>query len=412
MRKMPEDRIPPGSDEQTVNPTVVFHIDLDAFYATVEQLDHPEFRGKPVVVGARPGTRGVVSAASYEARRYGIRSAMPISEAYRRCPSAVFVPVRMARYQEVSRRVMQLLAEYAPSVEQLSVDEAFLDVTGTERLFGAPEELARTIKQEIHSRYAVTASVGVAPNRFLAKIASDVDKPDGLCVVPPGTEREFTSRRDLTELWGVGKRTLHRLKSLGITTVPELQTCTKPFLRGHFGQAAGEYLYCAARGIDPGVFHPHQRSRSMSTEQTFERDVTDKSALEEVLLELSEQIAFRMHDEQVVSNTVVLKLRTDEFVTRTAQRRTERELTSTEDCYTVGKLLLDKLWDRKPIRLIGLGVADVYPVGSIQGELFDDGTARRRAVEEAVRQVSRKLGTPIHKARLMRPRDPDSHSSE
>ena len=240
---------------------VHFHVDMDAFYASVEQQDNPQYRGKPVIIGASPRQRGVVSACSYEARKYGVHSAMPISQAYRRCPAGVYLPVRMKRYQEVSKQIMALFDRFTPRVQQISVDEAFLNMTGTERLFGPPRKTAEELKEEVRGKTGLTISVGVATNKFLAKIASDLEKPDGLCIVAPGKEEQFIMDLPLKNIWGIGKKTLERLEELNITTTATLKSFSKALLVSMLGKGAGEYLFQAARGKDPGIFREDPQSR-------------------------------------------------------------------------------------------------------------------------------------------------------
>ena len=254
---------------------VIFHVDMDAFYASVEQNDHPEYRGKPVIIGARPGTRGVVSACSYEARKFGVHSAMPISRAYRLCPKGIYLPVRMKRYQEVSARIMELFGDFTPVVRQISVDEAFLDMTGTRRLFGDPEEAARAIKERVRTETGCTISIGIASNHYVAKMASEYGKPDGLYRVEEGREEEFLDKLRLGDLWGVGGKTLERLEELNITTVSRLREFSEGILSSMLGKAAGAYLYSAARGRNPGVFSEEPKSRSISNEITFPEDTRD-----------------------------------------------------------------------------------------------------------------------------------------
>ena len=353
---------------------VIFHVDMDAFYAAVEQNDHPQHRGKPVVIGARPGTRGVVSACSYEARRYGIHSAMPISEAYRRCPHAVYLPVRMERYQKVSARIMEMFYDYTPEVHQISVDEAFLDMTGTERLFGPPEETAVKIKNRVREETGCTLSIGIADNHFLAKLASEADKPDGLFHVMPGREIEFLNTLKLKDLWGVGKKTLARMEELNITSIQKLRQFSKGSLETMFGKAAGTYLYEAVRGGNPGVFIMEPKSRSVSNEVTFGADTRDNDSIKRVLLELAHQVMFRLLKMSCVSKTVCLKVRFDDFTTTSAQKTLRHYLGSADEIYAVVLELLRQRWNgSRLIRLIGVGVSSVEEAGSaVQGELFED----------------------------------------
>ncbi|MCX7038460.1 MAG: DNA polymerase IV, partial [Spirochaetes bacterium] len=274
-------------------PTVVFHVDLDAFYASVEQRDEPSLKGKPVIVGAAPGHRGVVSACSYEARRFGIHSAMPISQAYRRCPQGVYLPVRMARYLEVSREIMGILGRYTPRLQQISVDEAFLDLTGTERLLGAPLEVGRGLKAEVRERTGLAVSVGIGPNKYVAKLATNAGKPDGLVMVGLSEVEGFLDGRSLGDLWGIGEKTLQRLAELNITSVAQLRGFGEEALARLLGRGASAFLASIVRGGDPGIFSEEPKSRSLSSETTFEVDRKDRAGIERVLLELCHQVMFR-----------------------------------------------------------------------------------------------------------------------
>ena len=380
---------------------VFLHVDLDAFYASVEQRDNPELQGKAVIVGGSANGRGVVSACSYEARAYGVHSAMPASEARRRAPHAIFLPVRMQRYQEVSRSIMQILAEYAPVLQQISVDEAFLDMTGTERLLGHPSEVAKTIRSTIRSRFGLAASIGVGPSRFIAKMASDFNKPDGMHVVVPGGEEDFVLGLDLGDLWGLGRKTHARLVSLGISRVDELRSQPIEHLRGHFGPSAGAFLYNSCRGIDPGIFTPRRGRHSISTETTFERDIRSREILESVLLELCEQVMFRAYHEKALSRIVTVKLRTTDFHTRTARRTQPSAVSNTDELFRSARELFLEKWDGSPLRLIGAGIDDVSDSDeAAQGELFEDvshSNVRRRNLERAVFAL-RERGADIHKA--------------
>ena len=254
---------------------VVFHADLDAFFASVEQLDDHSLRGKPVVVGAEPGHRGVVSACSYEARAFGIRSAMPISRAYKLCPNAAFLPVRMDRYHEMSTRVMRIFDDFTPDVRQISVDEAFLDMTGTSRLFGPPREAAALLKQRVHEELGLAVSVGIGKNRYVAKLASARSKPDGLLEIEDGQEETFLAALPLTSVWGIGDKTRERLFAVGLDSVERIHRLSPSALKSTMGEACGTFLYGAVRGMDPGIFSDEPKSRSMSCETTFEHDVAD-----------------------------------------------------------------------------------------------------------------------------------------
>ncbi len=391
------------------NPPVFFHVDLDAFYASVEQMDNPELRGRPVVVGARPGGRGVVSACSYEARVFGIRSAMPISEAWRRCPGAVFLPVRMGRYTEVSRKVMELLREFSPLVRPISIDEASLDMTGTSRLFGPPVEAAALLKTRIRDRAGVSSSVGIAPNRFLAKMASDFRKPDGLHQVDPGSEEAFIDAVGLTKLWGVGARTLARLRELGLDGTDRIRRLDLKSLQSRMGQAGGAFLYKAVRGMDPGLYPETARSHSISAETTFGSDTADPELIHLALLDLAHHVMHRLFDEGGSSRTVTVKLRYGDFTTISCRSTQGRPLSSAEELHRVGTELLAAKWDRsQPLRLVGIGFEDVRGEEEpVQPELFPSEFDRKGIVEKTVFSLRKKnpRGAPV-KASLLgrRPR--------
>lgn len=381
---------------------VFVHVDMDAFYASVEQHDNPEYRGQPVIVGARPGHRGVVSACSYEARRYGIHSAMPIGQAYRLCPNGVFLPVRMRRYQQISRQIMSILADYTPMLQQMSVDEAFLDLTGTERLLGPPAAVGRKIKERVRTETGLTISVGIAPNRYLAKLASDADKPDGLTIIEQGREQAFVARLPLKALWGVGKKMLARLNALGVESVVQLREYTKPDLATYVGQSAAEYLHAVCRGIDPGLYAETRSSHSISGERTFEHDVTSADALHRALLETAHTCMFRLMDEGAHSRTVTLKLRLADFTTYTLRRTLDHEVTSADELFSVARELLRSKWDRATaVRLIGCGLGNVRsgPAGG-QRDLFDGRNEKHMRVEQAIYRL-RQQGLQVRKARLI-----------
>ena len=384
---------------------VIFHVDMDAFYAAVEQGDNPEYRGKPVIIGAMPGSRGVVSACSYEARKFGVHSAMPISEAYRRCPDGIYLPVRMERYQEVSRGIMRLFESFTPKIQQISVDEAFLDMTGTERLFGPPRDAAQRVKALVRSESGLIISIGVAPNKFLAKLASDYDKPDGLSIVRPGEEEGFIDKLELKDLWGIGEKMRERLHELNIRDTRTLRRYTVETLRGIFGRSAGEYLYKAVRGIDPGVLREERKSHSVSNETTFEQDTADPEIIRQTILELSHEVAFRLLDAGETGTTAFIKLRLSDFSTTTAQKTLVHPLESAQQLFSVAQELLQKRYsgDEK-IRLIGVGVSGVYSrsAGS-QQELFGDPDTKKGKVERMVQQL-RSKGSPIEKASLLKKR--------
>jgi len=386
-----------------VSVPIFLHVDMDAFYASVEQRDNPEYSGKAVIVGAQPGHRGVVSACSYEARAFGIHSAMPISQAYRLCPQGVFLPVRMRRYQEVSTTIMSILTRHTPELQQMSVDEAFLNMSGTERLFGPVILTARKIKDEVLRETGLTISVGVAPSKYLAKLASERDKPDGLCVVEPGDESTFVAGLPLKALWGVGKKTLSHLNALGVTTIAQLREYSKVDLASHFGSAASGYLHAVCRGEDPGLYGDHAHSHSISGERTFESDVKDAPALERILLEVAESCMHRLMEEGARSRTVTVKLRLTDFTTFTQRKTVDHDIAAAEELFAIAKELMYRKWDRStPVRLIGCGLGNVESgAPEAQQDLFDDRSDRQRRAEAAVFSL-RQRGMKVGKARLLK----------
>lgn len=393
--------------------TVFFHADLDAFFASVEQQDAPDLRGKPVVVGARPGHRGVVSACSYEARAFGIRSAMPISRAVQLCPGATFLPVRMERYRELSARIMSIFGDFSPDVRQISVDEAFIDMTGTERIFGPPRDAAAALKRRVREETGLSVSIGVAPNRYAAKLASARSKPDGLLVVEDGMEEAFMSAIPLEKVWGIGEKTLDRLRKVGLASVLKIRSFPLETLQRAMGDACGSFLYAASRGQDPGIFHDESKTRSMSGETTFERDVGERELLEDTIIQLSQDLMFRLISEGMTARTVQVKLRYDDFTTITARETLGRPVVSADDIRAAAAALLDrKLEPGRAVRLLGVGVSNIEDRNAAgQGELFEDGSAKRAKIERAVLDLKCRKGAVVTVARLVRPPDKGSVQS-
>ncbi len=381
---------------------VIFHVDLDAFYASVEQSDHPEYRNMPVVIGALPGHRGVVSACSYEARGYGLHSAMPISEAYRRCPQAIFLPVRMSRYQEISKQIMDLFSEFTPEVRQMSVDEAFLEMTGTERLLGPPESVARKIKDTIRDRFTLTISIGIAANHFLAKLASEYSKPDGLFRVLPDDAYGFLDLLELKDLWGLGSKTLERLRELNIDTVSKLRSIPLDTLKRFLGHAAGIYLYNACRGIDGGMFSSKTKSHSISSERTFPQDTADMETIKASILEIAHEVFFRLLSETGKVKTIVVKVRYSDFTTHSIRKTYRHYIASGEEVYSSALELFNSKWRRgAPLRLVGVGLSGVESDEEPeQTELFVGEPEKQKALERTVLSL-RSKGSSVVKARLL-----------
>lgn len=369
----------------------ILHCDLDAFYASVEQRDHPEYRGKPVIVGGGPNERGVVSAASYEARRFGVRSAMPLREAGRLCPDGIFIPGDHARYEEASDAVMALFEERTPLVEPISLDEAFLDVTATQHLFGGAEQIARDLKAAVRAQLGLVLSVGVAANKLCAKIGSDLRKPDGLVIVPPGTEAAFLAPLPLERLWGVGPKTREVLVGLGIRTIGELAAFDPAALEARLG-AHGRSIGERARGIDDGEVIPWETPKSIGHEHTFDRNTLDRAVIEATLLRLAEGVGRRARAAGLRGRTVTLKLRVEPFETRTRQRTLADATDADLAIYEAARVLLrDALAvDREhgrvsPVRLIGVSLSNL--LAGQQLGLFDGARAARiDAALDAIRQ--------------------------
>ena len=363
---------------------------MDAFYASVEQRDRPALRGKPVIVGADPHGRGVVAAASYEARRFGVHSAMPISRAARLCPQAVFLPVQMEKYARVSKEIMAILVEYSPLVEPLSLDEAFLDVTGTERLFGSALGLAQTIKRRIREAVGLTASAGVAPNKFLAKLASELEKPDGLVEVRSGEEASFLHPLAVERLWGVGRVTAGELRRMGIETIGQLARIPVSRLERRFGRL-GSHLHELAWGKDDRPVEPFAPPKSMGAEETFARDHRDPERLHRTLRAQAERVARELRAEGYVGRTVTLKLRFKDF--RTLSRSLTGEPTHDGlEIFGRARRLLARVPLEQAVRLIGLSVSGLTSTDSGQLSLFAEPGARRARLAKAIDALARRFG--------------------
>lgn len=386
----------------------IIHVDMDAFYAAVEQRDYPAYKGRPVIVGADPKMgkgRGVVAACSYEARAFGIRSAMPISRAYRLCPHAIFLPVRMDRYDEVSEGILRIFRRYTDLVEPLSIDEAFLDVTGSTRLFGEPTRIAQRIKAEIWREERLTASVGVAPNKFVAKIASDFKKPDGLVVVRPEEVAAFLADLSVAYLWGVGKKTAATLQTLGITTIGELARWPEDTLSRRLGALGGQ-LHGLSRGIDDRPVIAEAMAKSMGAETTFSIDLEDPRQIRQNLLRLAERVSARLRREGSAGATITLKLRFADFTTLTRSCTLREPIALTEEIYSKALALFQKILLRgRKVRLVGIAVSKLTTKTSpIQIPLFPSDPRKEKSAE-AVDEIRRRFGEGgVVRASLLSPR--------
>lgn len=364
----------------------VGHADIDAFYASVEQRDCPAYRNRPVVVGALPGNRGVVAAANYQAREFGIHSAMPIAEAYRRCPDAVFVRPDMERYRRVSREIFAILGTITPVVEPVSVDEAYLDLSGLERLLGPAEAIGREIKRRIHEGTGLTASVGIGPNRLIAKLGSEHRKPDGLTVVPPEQVAAFLAPMPISKLRGLGRQTQKIFARLGIETVRQLRAIPLPYLEQHVGHQHATRFHNQAHGIGAADVTPGRQRKSISKETTFQDNVSEHAALRDVLRGLAAEVAATARHEGLSGSVVTLKIRFAGFETHTRQHRlgapTHDERVMLREAWS---LFRNSHLPDRPLRLIGIGLSAWEESGTQQTDLFS--AARTTEKDERVLQT-------------------------
>jgi len=368
----------------------IIHIDMDCFFAAVEVKDNPELAGKPIIVGALPGSRGVVSACSYEAREFGVHSAMPISSAVRKCPDGIFLKPRGDRYIEESEKIMAIFSHYTPLVEPLSLDEAFLDVSGSHRLFGTSVEIGREIKRRIKDETGLIASVGIAPTKFVAKIASDIGKPDGFVVVNENEVFEFLMPLDVRKIWGVGKVTWKKLEKHGLKTVGDIAEFPVKQLERMLGKS-GRHLHNLSHGIDSRTVNPVTERKQVSNEYTFRIDTDDMWEVERVLLALSDKVAGRLLSKGKKGKTVTLKLRDETFKTITRSHTLDRPIMSGEEIYEEARNLLqsEDLTGLK-IRLIGVSVSG-FESGD-QTSLFEDVSQQKNKVEEVIADIRGRFG--------------------
>ena len=368
----------------------IIHIDMDCFFAAVEVKDNPELAGKPIIVGALPGSRGVVSACSYEAREFGVHSAMPISSAVRKCPDGIFLKPRGDRYIEESEKIMAIFSHYTPLVEPLSLDEAFLDVSGSHRLFGTSVEIGREIKRRIKDETGLIASVGIAPTKFVAKIASDIGKPDGFVVVNENEMLDFIRPLDVRKIWGVGKVTWKKLEKYGLKTVGDIAEFPVKQLERMFGKS-GRHLHNLSHSIDSRTVNPVTERKQVSNEHTFNVDTDDMEEVERVLLALSDKVAGRLLSKGRKGKTVTLKLRDETFKTITRSHTLDRSIMSGEEIYEEARNLLksEDLTGRK-VRLIGVSVSG-FESGD-QTSLFEDVSQQKNKVEEVMADIRGRFG--------------------
>ncbi len=374
---------------------------MDAFFAAVEQADNPELRGKPVIVGG--GVRGVVSTASYEARKFGIHSAMPIFQAKKLCPHAIFLPVRMSRYKEVSCKVMEILGGISPLIEQVSIDEAFADISGTERLHGPQRDLALRVKDAVRAATSLTCSVGVAPNKFLAKITSDLKKPDGLTILEEEEVEVFLQSLPVRKIPGVGKRTEEELKKLGIVLVSDILKLPLPFWMKKFGKW-GAVLFERAQGVDNSPVEPYSEPKSISAEETFRQDMDSIPGLEKILLSQAEEVGRDLRKEGFKGRTVTLKLKYSDFKTITRSRTLPEPFDSTELLFSTGRQLLGEVKLSGKVRLIGIGISNFssgYKQMTMISEKYESRDGR---IDRALDRIHSKFcGDIIVRGRMLDP---------
>jgi DNA polymerase IV len=384
----------------------IIHLDMDAFYPSVEMLDKPELKGKPVIVGGST-ERGVVSSASYEARKFGVHSAQPIALAKRMCPDGIFLPVRMWRYKEISQQIVHIFFTFTPLVEPISIDEAFLDITGSQRLFGRPEDIAKEIKQRVFAETGLTVSAGLAPSKFVAKIASDIDKPDGFTMVTNEKVRDFLNPLSVTKMWGVGSATQKVLSQLNIYTFEELSLVPVKILEDTFGKH-GIKMHLLSMGVDDREVVPEFDAKSIGHEDTFARDIVDIDRLKTELLSQANKVAYRMRREGVTGRTITLKVKYKNFVQATRSITIGKPTDDGLEIYnTACSLLKNTEAGKRPIRLLGISLSKLsLSDSSNQLSLFnnDDLYQKKKKLNTALDSLYKKhgetsirLGTLLHK---------------
>jgi len=375
-------------------PRTVVHADMDAFYASVEQLDDPALRGRALIVGPK-SKRGVVLTASYEARQFGVKSAMPMADALRRCSHALIVPPRFERYQEQSKAIMRAFSNFSPNVEAISLDEAFIDMTGAEGIFGCPKRMAVLIQDAVReATQGLTASVGVASTKYVAKVASDFNKPNGLTIVPPEDAVVWLDPMPVSRLWGAGRKTVPRIERLGLHTIGDVRRADPQWLRRNLG-SMGAHFQALARAEDPRRVARRRIARSMGSDRTLVEDVTQRKDIEQYLRRSADRIGRRLRDKGYQSRGVRVKLKTNDFQLLTRQALLSEATDCAERLFDVAVELLDQFHETKPFRLVGLAAYDLVRHGDpVQFDLFTD-DAKPQALEHAIDEVIRKFGSGV-----------------
>ncbi len=379
----------------------IIHVDMDAFYASIEQRDKPELAGVPVIVGGL-SNRGVVATASYEARKFGVHSAMSMAEARRRCPEAVFITPDHRKYSFVSAQIRQILDRYSPLVEPLSLDEAFLDVTGMDGLYADPADIARRIKDEIKQQLQLTASAGVAPNKFLAKLASDLQKPDGLYVIRRGEEAQVLAGLPVRRLWGVGEVTAASIAKLGIRTIGQFAAADPKLLERHIGRDVYD-LQRLARGLDDRPVVPDQQIKSVGNEETFDQDLYQWDEIEKQLLLFADKVGWRLRRLTLSGRTITVKVRFASFKTITRSRTLEEATNLDDTLYHIARELYKSIPSTEGIRLLGLTVSNLQPAGQAMA-LFDSKQEKQESLHKVVDELKVRFGAAaVMKGRLIDP---------
>ena len=381
-------------------PRIVIHADMDAFYAAVEQRENPELRGKPVLIGPN-SHRGVVLTASYEARPYGVGSAMPVAEARRKCPDAIMVPPNFELYQDVSKQVMDIFGEFSPNVEALSLDEAFIDMSGATHFFGTPQQMGARIKAAVKEATELNISVGVSGTKYVAKVASAHDKPNGLTVVPPDEAKSWLDPQPIRRLWGVGKKTAEKLEALGLYTIGDIARAEPAFLSHHLGQS-GAHFHSLSHGRDPRRVSRGRTAKSIGSDRTLNKDVHERSDILRHLHRSAERIARRVRTKKYVANGLRVRLKTTDFEMLTRQRKFPKPADSATEFMQLANSLLDEFDHPGPFRLVGMAAFDLdWREEPAQLDLFESG--RARDLEVIMDRVSEKFGADkIFRARDMR----------
>ena len=371
---------------------IILHVDMDAFFAAVEQRDHPEFQGKPVIIGADPRQgkgRGVVSTCSYEARKFGVHSAMPISRAYKLCPQGIYVPPNGGLYGEVSKEIFKVFYEFTDLVEPLSIDEAFLDISGSMNLFKSKEHIGRRLKERIFEKQRLTASVGIAPSKFIAKIASDLKKPDGLVIVNKNEIQEFLDPLPIFRMWGAGKKTIERMEQIGVHTFGDLARLPREVLETRFGKA-GDHFFRLSHGIDERSVVSEHEVKSVSNEITFSHDITDRDKIYNTLSRLTEKVGYRLRQKKLKGRTIHLKLRYEGFETITRNRTLDSPTSNTEVIHkNITELFDSNYQTHRRVRLLGVGVSGFSEMRAEQLSIFQSkaqGDSRLDAVADLVKE--------------------------